>query len=163
MRLWIASDGPDTARLQATYAGDPRIEWLGRITDREKAARLRGASVFCAPALGGESFGVVLLEAMAAGTPVVASDIPGYRNVARPGLDAVMPPPGDADRLWPRALRRVLADDDLAADLREAGDGPSRRSSRWTAWPALYQERYEQLLEDATAHAAPSRRRAVAV
>ena len=106
VRLWVASNGPDTARLQATYAGDPRVEWLGRITEAEKTARLQGASVFCAPALGGESFGVVLLEAMAAGTAVVASDIPGYRNVAAPGRDAVMVPPGD-----PSALAAALEED----------------------------------------------------
>ena len=61
----------------------PRIEWLGRISDEEKFARLRGATVFCAPSLRGESFGVVLLEAMAAGTPIVASNLHGYANVAR--------------------------------------------------------------------------------
>ena len=83
-----------------------RVEWLGRITEAEKAARLRGASVFCAPALGGESFGVVLLEAMAAGTAVVASDIPGYRNVAAPGRDAVLVPPDD-----PSALAAALQED----------------------------------------------------
>src|SRR5690606_33421883 len=64
VRCQVASDGPETARLQAQYAGDPRIEWLGRISDAEKIARLRGAAVFCAPSLHGESFGVVLLEAM---------------------------------------------------------------------------------------------------
>ncbi len=121
VRVWVASDGPETARLKARSAGDPRIEWLGRLSDAEKAARLRGASVFCAPSLGGESFGVVLLEAMAAGTPIVASDLPGYRNVARPHEDAVLVPPGDAGELA-AALRRVLRDDALAARLRAAGE-----------------------------------------
>src|SRR5207244_511825 len=83
IRLWVASDGPQTAELQARTAGDERVEWLGRISDTEKAQRLRGADVFCAPSLHGESFGVVLLEAMAAGTALVASDLPGYANVAR--------------------------------------------------------------------------------
>lgn len=155
VRLWIASDGPDTARLQGQYAGDPRIEWLGRVTDREMAARLRGASVFCAPALGGESFGVVLLEAMAAGTPVVASDIPGYRNVARPEVDAVMPPPGDADALAAH-LRRVLADDDLANELRRAGSARAEEFSM-DRLALVYQDRYEQLLRAGRA-AAPRRR-----
>ena len=77
VRLWVGSDGPDTAELKARFAGDVRVEWLGRLTDAEKAARMQGADVFCAPSLRGESFGVVLLEAMAAGTPVVASDLPG--------------------------------------------------------------------------------------
>ena len=105
VRVWIGSDGPETERLQAAYAGDPRIEWLGRITDEEKIARLRGADVFCAPALMGESFGVVLLEAMAAGTAVVASDLDGYRNVATHGVDALLAPVGDAAGLAARSGR----------------------------------------------------------
>src|SRR5439155_3748568 len=98
---------PETAALRAEHAGDPRIEWLGRIDEHEKAARLRGADVFCAPSLRGESFGVVLLEGMAAQTPIVASDLPGYRNVARAGADALLVPPGDVDALA-AALAGVL-------------------------------------------------------
>ena len=60
VHLWIASDGPDGPRLRQQYAGHDRITWLGRISDAEKFARLRGATVFCAPSLHGESFGVVL-------------------------------------------------------------------------------------------------------
>jgi len=119
-RCWVAGTGPDTARLQTQYAGDPRIEWLGCISDDEKIARMRGASVFCAPSLGGESFGVVLIEAMAARTPIVASDLPGYRNVARPDQDAALVPGGDADALA-AALRVVLTDDVLAERLRASG------------------------------------------
>jgi phosphatidylinositol alpha-mannosyltransferase len=116
VRLWIASDGPETAELQTRHAGDGRICWLGRIDDDEKASRMRGADVFCAPSLRGESFGVVLLEGMAAGTPVVASDLPGYANVARSGRDALLVPPGDPDRLA-AALDRALTDQDLARAL----------------------------------------------
>jgi phosphatidylinositol alpha-mannosyltransferase len=119
-RCWVAGTGPDTMRLQAQYAGDPRIEWLGRITDEEKTARMRGADVFCAPSLRGESFGVVLIEAMAARTPIVATDLPGYRNVARPDQDAVLVPVGDAEALG-AALRSVLTDDELAERLRSSG------------------------------------------
>ncbi len=155
VQLWIGSDGPDTQRLQAAYAGDPRIEWLGRISEREKAARLRGATVFCAPALGGESFGVVLLEAMAAGTPVVASDIPGYRNVARPGLDAVMPPAGDAAALA-RALRTVLTDDAVADELRRAGTSRAEELSM-DRLAGLYEDRYEHLVSLGPTHAGTSR------
>jgi len=117
---WIGGEGPDTNRLRSEYAGDDRLEWLGRINDADKLARLRGASVFCAPSLHGESFGVVLIEAMAAGTPVVASALDGYRNVATDGVDAVLVPPGDVDRLG-AALRRVLADPILSAALVERG------------------------------------------
>jgi len=76
--------------------------------------------VFCAPSLRGESFGVVLIEAMAAGTAIVASDLPGYRRVARPDVDALLTPPGDTLSLA-AALKRVLADDDLAGRLRANG------------------------------------------
>src|SRR5439155_19153362 len=111
---------PETAALRAEHAGDPRIEWLGRITDDEKAARLRAADVFCAPSLRGESFGVVLLEGMAAQTPVVASDLPGYRNVARSGADALLVPPDDPARLG-AALCRVLDEPGVAELLVSSG------------------------------------------
>jgi phosphatidylinositol alpha-mannosyltransferase len=121
VRLWIAGDGPQSVQLRARAADDPRIEWLGAIDDEERNRRLRGADVFCAPSLGGESFGVVLLEAMAAGTPIVASDLAGYAAVARRDLEAVLVPPGDAGGLA-EALRTVLADGQLAAGLVERGD-----------------------------------------
>jgi phosphatidylinositol alpha-mannosyltransferase len=119
VRLWVAGDGPQTGALRAEHT-DPRIEWLGRIDDAEKAARLRAAEVFCAPSLRGESFGVVLLEGMAAQTPVVASDLPGYRNVARSGADALLVPPGDAVALAD-ALRGVLDDSRCADALVSSG------------------------------------------
>ena len=119
--LWIASDGPDTAALMERTAGDDRFVWLGRLSDEEKFARLRRADVFCAPSLGGESFGVVLIEAMAAGTAVVASAIDGYRNVATDGVDALLPPPGDPVALRD-ALHRILTDKGLSDRLRGAGD-----------------------------------------
>jgi phosphatidylinositol alpha-mannosyltransferase len=118
--LWIAGEGPDTAALQARTESDPRIHWLGRVTDEDKIARLRGADVFCAPSLGGESFGVVLIESMAAGTTVVASGLDGYRNVATHEQDALLVEPGDAGALA-AAIQRALGDDDLADRLRANG------------------------------------------
>ena len=119
-RVWVAGDGPDTGALAASVAGDHRVEWLGRVDDDERNRRLAGADVFCAPSLRGESFGVVLLEAMAAGTPVVASDLPGYANVARPGREGLLVPPGDPAVLG-AALRAVLAGGAQAQELAEAG------------------------------------------
>ncbi|MCU1501537.1 MAG: pimA [Ilumatobacteraceae bacterium] len=121
VRLWIGSNGPDSARLRETYSGDPRIEWLGRLTEADKIERLRGADVFCAPSLHGESFGVVLIEAMAAHTAIVASSLDGYRNVATDDADALLVEPGDVDELA-AALRRVLDDPVLAERLCLAGD-----------------------------------------
>lgn len=120
VRLWVAGDGPETAELQRAVAGDPRVEWLGRISEADKMARLKGAHVLCAPSLRGESFGIVLLEAMAAGTPVVAADLPGYSNVARAGRDALLTPPGDPVALA-LALREVLEDEHRAASLVDSG------------------------------------------
>ena len=117
---WVAGEGDETARLKIEFGRDARIEWLGRITDAEKLARMRGASVFCAPSLHGESFGVVLLEAMASGTPVVASALDGYRNVATHDGDALMVPPGDAGALA-EAIRRVVHDRRLCRQLIENG------------------------------------------
>jgi phosphatidylinositol alpha-mannosyltransferase len=119
--VWIGSDGPDTAELTASTAGDGRFHWLGRVTDDEKFARLRAADVFCAPSLRGESFGVVLIEAMAAGTTVVASSLDGYRNVATSDVDALLVEPGNVGQLG-EALARVIADRDLSTRLRTAGD-----------------------------------------
>ncbi len=118
--LWVASNGPDTERLQAQTAGDARVHWLGRLTDEEKISRLKGADVFCAPSLRGESFGVVLIEAMAAGTCIVASSLDGYRNVATDDVDSLLVPPGDAAVLA-QALQRALTDRELAARLVAAG------------------------------------------
>jgi phosphatidylinositol alpha-mannosyltransferase len=118
--IWIGSDGPDTERLKLEHAGDPRLVWLGRLSDEEKRRRLRGADVFCAPSLHGESFGVVLLEAMSADAAIVASDLTGYRLVARPDEDALLVPPGDAEALA-AALVRVLSDDARRAQLVASG------------------------------------------
>jgi phosphatidylinositol alpha-mannosyltransferase len=105
--LWVVGEGPETAALRARTSGDPRVQWLGRVGDRELAARQRGAHVLCAPSLGGESFGMILLEAMAARTTVVASDIPGYAFVA--GGHALLAAPGDP-RALADALRRAVTD-----------------------------------------------------
>jgi phosphatidylinositol alpha-mannosyltransferase len=120
IEVWIGSEGPDTAELTRRTAGDPRFRWLGRLSDAEKFARLRAADVFCAPSLGGESFGVVLIEAMAAGTTVVATGIDGYRNVATHDVDALLAEPGDVESLRAE-LARALGDPDHDRRLRAAG------------------------------------------
>jgi phosphatidylinositol alpha-mannosyltransferase len=143
VRVWVAGSGPDTERLRRAVRHDPRIEFLGRVTDAEKVARLRGADVFCAPSLHGESFGVVLLEAMAAGTTVVASGLDGYRNVATDGVDSLLVPPGDVKALA-AALKRALADDDLRTGLEAAGRRRAQEFSMATL-AELYIARYVQL------------------
>lgn len=115
--VWVAGAGPATSTLRRRFAGERRVRWLGVLSEAEKLRRLQTAWVSCAPSLGGESCGVVLLEAMAAGTPVVASDLPGYRELG-PAVKRV--PPGDPAALA-RALREVLTGSRLAADLRAHG------------------------------------------
>jgi phosphatidyl-myo-inositol alpha-mannosyltransferase len=125
--VWVVGDGPDTDALRARHPDD-RVEWLGRVDDEEKRRRMAAADVFCAPALRGESFGIVLLEAMAAGTPVVASDIDGYRNVATDGVDACLVPPDEPGALGD-ALAGVLADPSLAASLVAGAQAKAERFS----------------------------------
>ncbi|MCC6438153.1 MAG: glycosyltransferase family 4 protein [Acidimicrobiales bacterium] len=120
LAVWVLSEGPQTNELRQRYGHDGRIRWLGRVTEEEKARRLAGADVFCAPSLGGESFGVVLAEAMAAGTAVVASDLAGYRNAARPDREGLLVAPGDVVALR-RALREVLDNEARRGELVEAG------------------------------------------
>lgn len=97
--FWIAGHGPETDALKSEFAGDDRIEWLGPLSEDDKRARLKAADAFCVPSLGGESFGIVLLEGMAAGTPVVASDLPAYRVVADNGSSASLFNTGDSESL----------------------------------------------------------------
>lgn len=124
--LWVAGEGPQTKALRAREV--PGVEWLGCISDTEKARRMRAATVFCAPSLGGESFGIVLLEAMAAGVPVLASDIPGYRDVARPGREAALVPPADPSALRD-ALLGLLEHPGATESLVEAGRARAARFS----------------------------------
>jgi phosphatidylinositol alpha-mannosyltransferase len=103
--LWIAGDGPDTEHLRRQFPPSEQLEWLGVLSEEERDRRLLAADVLCAPSLGGESFGMVLLEAMATDTVVVASDIDGYRHAA--GGRAVLVEPGDSQALA-EALEGVL-------------------------------------------------------
>jgi phosphatidylinositol alpha-mannosyltransferase len=116
--LWVMGEGPQTAQLRDRKLAN--VAWLGRVSEEEKASRLRSATVACFPAISGESFGVVLLEAMASGAAVVASDIDGYATVARDELEAELVPPNDADALA-ASLRRVLDDGTHRAALAAAG------------------------------------------
>ena len=116
-----------------------RVHWLGTVSDDEVASRLAGADVLCAPSLRGESFGMVLLEGMAAGCAVVASDIEGYRTAA--GGHAALVPPGDVGRPVPcpggRAGRRRRGQwADRRPRRRKAGGASTHGSGRWSPWPS---------------------------
>jgi phosphatidylinositol alpha-mannosyltransferase len=118
------------------------VRALGKVSDEEKQAALRDADVLCAPSLGGESFGMVLTEAFAAGTPVVASDIAGYREVVRHGADGLLVPRADATELA-EALRDLWLAPERRADMAAAAAGSAQRY----AWPRIAEEvleTYEQ-------------------
>ena len=105
---------------------------LGRVSDERKRTALTQAHVLAAPSLGGESFGMVLTEAFAAGTPVVASDIAGYRDVVSDGVDGLLFPRGDAQRL--AELLRGLAHD--PARMAALGAAAASSAERY-AWPQV--------------------------
>lgn len=117
--LLVAGTGPQDKEMRALARSllvDARF--LGRVDDETKAALFKRADLYCAPGLGGESFGIVLVEAMAAGTPVVCSDLPGFRAVAANA--AVLVSPGDPG-LLADAIRKVLTDDALAQRMGKGG------------------------------------------
>jgi phosphatidylinositol alpha-mannosyltransferase len=121
------------------------VRVLGRVTDEQKFELLGRADVLCAPSVGGESFGMVLTEAFASATPVVASDIAGYRDVVRDGHDGVLVPAGDAAALG-EALRDLAEHPERRRELATA----ARESAEGFAWPRVAEqvvETYEYALE----------------
>jgi phosphatidylinositol alpha-mannosyltransferase len=105
-------DGDELREEAGELAG--HLTFLGQVGDAEKASALRSADVYCAPHTGGESFGIVLVEAMAAGTPVVASNIDAFRRVLDDGTAGRLVPVEDSVALA-GALIEVLSDDELRA------------------------------------------------
>lgn len=123
-RLVVVGDGPERANLARLAEGDRAVEFIGSVSDEEKRRWYRRADVVVAPATHGESFGLILLEAMAARTRVVASDIPGYRDAAR--THAVFFPPSDPGALG-RAIDQALASRDDATL-----EGARRYAEEWS-------------------------------
>ena len=116
----------ESRRLAQRLGVAERVRFLGA-TDAAGVRRLLAQSaLLCAPALGGEALGLVLVEAMAADVPVAASDIDGYRIAARRGRAALLAPPGDAAALA-SALDRALTDTALRERLVAAGRASARR------------------------------------
>ena len=112
--------------------------------DNERVKRMAGADVFCAPSLRGESFGIVLLEAMAAGTAVVASDIAGYSKVTYAGRDGALFPAGNASALA-SILESVLTDRARRDELIQSG---AKRVGEFSMQRLadLYLESYERAI-----------------
>ncbi len=117
---------PDTVQLIERLGLAQRVRLHGAVGASEVRRLLGEASLLCAPALGGEALGLVLVEAMARGVPVVASDIDGYRIAARAGRAALLTPPGDVAALA-SALERVGSDHATRVRLVAAGRASARR------------------------------------
>jgi phosphatidylinositol alpha-mannosyltransferase len=121
-RLLVVGGGPQEreARRYLMTRRMGGVEFLGRVSDEDRDALFKTADVYVSPATGRESFGIVLLEAMAAGTAIVCSDIHGYKGVVRRDRDALLVPPREPKKLA-GAISRLIVDDDLRARIAESG------------------------------------------
>ena len=133
-RLIIAGDGPLRGMVESFVSGRrlENVVMAGYVPDQVLPRFHASADIFCAPATGRESFGIVLLEAMAAGLPVVATEIPGYLSVAHAGIDSLTVRPKSPVELG-TALTVLARDPLLRKRLGEAGLGKAQRYS----WPTV--------------------------
>ncbi len=138
----IARHLPDASILS-------RIEARGHLTREELLDAYADADIVCAPSLSGESFGMVLTEAFAAGTPVIASAIAGYSDVVTDGVDGILIPPGDPQRLA-EELQRLYHEPERLAEMGEAAIAGAERYG----WPRVA-SRIEHVYERALAAPAP--------
>jgi phosphatidylinositol alpha-mannosyltransferase len=147
-RLTVAGSTRD--EVEPYLLDDAGVDVVGRVTDDEKWRLMHESDVLVAPSLGGESFGMVLTEAFASGTPVVASDIAGYRDVVTHGKDGLLVQAGDPAAVG-EALHALATDPERRARMGAA----ARRSAERFAWPhvaAEVMEAYEDAIELAAAN-----------
>src|SRR5690349_8807405 len=121
-RLLVVGGGPQEKEMRRYLMTRKLggVEFLGRVSDDERDALFKTADVYCSPATGRESFGIVLLEAMAAGTAIVASDIHGYKGVVERGRQGLLVPPGKPKAIA-GALAQLLSDDELRESMGRSG------------------------------------------
>ncbi len=142
LALVVVGDGGDRGAVRMLERDEAaRVVMLGSVPSGDLPPYHAAADVFASPATGHESFGIALVEAMAAGVPVVASDIDGYRDVVRDGAEGLLVPPGDPDALA-RAIARVLREPGLAEGLAAAG----RERAAGFAWDRVV-PRIEEVYE----------------
>jgi len=146
--------GASAQEIAHLLLDDRGVSALGKVSEERKLAELARADVLCAPSLHGESFGMILTEAFATATPVVASDIPGYRDVVRDGIDGQLVPGGD-----PLALAHELRRLSLDRPRRERMALAARERAERYAWPHVADEVLDTY-EQAVSLAAPARRQA---
>jgi phosphatidylinositol alpha-mannosyltransferase len=143
--LVVAGDGKERRALRSLPPGvRDRVIMLGSVPHDLLPPYHAACEVFCAPATGRESFGIVLVEAMAAGLPVVASDIPGYREVVRHDVEGILVPPSDPGRLA-GAVSKLIGKPELARKMAEAGKARAHRYS-WDQVAREVEAAYEEAL-----------------
>jgi phosphatidylinositol alpha-mannosyltransferase len=143
LRLIVVGDGPDRhAALELAPDLRDRVHMMGRVSDAALPTFHQASDLFISPATGQESFGIVLVEAMAAGLPIVASDIPGYREVARDGVEALLVAPADPAALA-EGVRTLLDRPALAQAL----GARALDRSRDFAWDGIV-DRIEEIYVD---------------
>jgi phosphatidylinositol alpha-mannosyltransferase len=122
VRLILVGEGSLRRKImpRPVSLGGAEIMAVGRVDAELLPRYYASADVFCAPATGRESFGIVLLEAMAAGLPIVASDIPGFRRVVTRGRDGILTAPGSHAEIAD-AVVRIASDSAMAERMAEAG------------------------------------------
>ena len=145
VRLVVAGDGKERRALHELPSRlRDRVIMLGSVPHHLLPPFHAACEVFCAPATGRESFGIVLVEAMAAGLPVVASDIPGYREVVRHDVEGILIKPSDPRELA-GAVTRLLEEPDLARRMGEAGRARAGRYS-WDRVAREVEAAYQEVL-----------------
>jgi len=160
-RLILCNYGPQLGELRRFVRRERLADVLfaGRVSDEDKARFYKTADVFCAPSTGQESFGIVLLEAMAAGLPIVASDIHGYKKVVQRNVSGLLVEPKDPEAIA-EAVERLIREPELRARL---GEAASRRAPEYD-WKhvteqlvAFYEEAVRRHASSAGAGAPPKR------
>ncbi|MEW2121932.1 glycosyltransferase family 4 protein [Streptomyces sp. NPDC005474] len=155
-RLLVAGKGDEEEALEGLAPElRSRVEFLGMVSDEDKARLLRSVDVYIAPNTGGESFGIILVEALSAGAPVLAADLDAFAQVLDHGTAGELFPNEDADALADAAVR-LLGDPVRRAELRERGSAHVRRFD-WSTVGADILSVYETVTDGTTAVAADER------
>jgi phosphatidylinositol alpha-mannosyltransferase len=126
--------------------GGAEIMAVGRVDADLLPRYYNSADIFCAPATGRESFGIVLLEAMAAGVPIVASDIPGFRQVVTSGRNGILVAPGSPEEIAD-AVTRIASDPGMASRIAGTGRATSL-SYDWKSVVSMLEQSFRSLLEE---------------
>ena len=132
-RLVVVGNGrPEKYEDVISRYGIWGVDFVGMVPAEQLPRYYASCDLFCAPSIHGESFGIILLEAMASGKPVIASDIPGYASVMTDGREGLLTEPGDPTSIA-LAIVRLLSDDALKQRVAEQG----LKTAAHYAWPSV--------------------------